>query len=239
MTFFPIFLDLRDRQVLVVGGGPIATGKVQALVAAGAAVTVVSPQAGAEITNLAATNRVRWHVRAFLDTDVDDMFMVISATDDKALNAQIYQLANAQQRVSNAVDDLENCNFIAPAIARRGDLQVAISTGGTSPALAKQLRDRIADELLTAEAAELAAFLGGWRPAVKAALNTYPRRQAFWEGVLGSCVPGLLASHEHERIATLMGVFLARAGQAANPAARCAAHPEREAAQACKVCRGV
>jgi siroheme synthase-like protein len=237
--YFPIYLDLRDRPALVVGGGPIATGKVTGLVEAGARVTVVAPGVSEAIARLATAQTIVWHARAFEDGDIDGQFMVIGATDDKALNAHVYQLANAQQRVANAVDDLDNCNFIAAAVARRGELQVAVSTGGASPALAKQLRDRIEHELLTEQTAELAAFLGAWRPAVKDAVDTYQRRQAFWEGVLGSCVPGLLAQGETARSEALMREFIARAGQVSNPSARCATDLERAAAPACNVCRGV
>lgn len=235
--FYPVYLDVRGRRVLIVGGGPIATGKARGLIEAGADVTVVAPEVSEEIRDWHNAGALRWHARAFDDSDIDHMFMVIGATDDKALNARVYQLANAEQRVANAVDDLDNCNFIAPAIARRGELQVAVSTGGASPALAKQIRDRIEHELLTEDAADLAAFLGSWRPTVKATLPTYQRRQAFWEGVLESCVPALLASDADAHAADVMRIFLARSAQPNDPEARCAAHPER-AAQ-CRACRGV
>jgi siroheme synthase-like protein len=237
--YFPIYLDLRGRPALVAGGGPIATGKVTGLLEAGARVTVVAPEVSAVIARLADEQAIVWYARAFEDADLEGQFMVIGATDDKALNARVYQLANAQQRVANAVDDLDNCNFIAAAVARRGELQVAVSTGGASPALAKQLRDRIENELLTEQTAALASFLGVWRPAVKDAVDTYQRRQLFWEGVLGSCVPGLLAQGDVARAEALMREYIARADRQHNADARCAAHPERPAAAACNVCRGV
>ncbi len=234
--YYPIYLDLRERHVLIVGGGPIATGKAQGLVEAGARVCVVAPEVSAAIQRWHAEGALVWHARAFVDSDIDGQFMVIGATDDKALNARVYQLANAQQRVANAVDDLDNCNFIAPAIARRGALQVAVSTSGASPALAKQIRDRIEHELLTDEAAALAEFLGSWRPAAKDALPTYQRRQALWEGVLESCLPALLATSERTRAAEVMREFLDRGMRPADAAAHCAAFPERAAA--CRACRG-
>ena len=194
--FYPIYLDLRDRHCLVVGGGHIATGKVAGLVEASACVTVVSPDASAAIAQWHAEGKLVWHARAFEPDDIEPAFMVIAATDDRALNAQVYQLANGQQRIANAVDDLDNCNFIAPAIAQAGAIQVAVSTSGKSPALAKQLRDHIQHELLTPANARLAHLLGGWRPKVKRTLPTYQVRMAFWEGVLASDVPSLVAQGE-------------------------------------------
>jgi uroporphyrin-III C-methyltransferase/precorrin-2 dehydrogenase/sirohydrochlorin ferrochelatase len=191
--FYPIYLDLRNRDCLVVGGGPIATGKVAGLLDAGACVTVVAPEASDTIARWHDEGRIAWQRRQFENEDIAPAFMVIAATDDGALNARVYQLANAQQRIANAVDDLDNCNFIAPAIARNGALQMAVSTSGASPALAKQMRDHIQRELLTDANAQLAHLLGRWRPAVKRRIATYPLRQSFWEGVLASDVPALVA----------------------------------------------
>ena len=192
MSYFPIFLDLRDRPCLVVGAGYVGTGKVAGLVEARARVTVVAPQASAEVQALAAAKQIDWQQRHFVPSDVDGAFLVIAATDNKALNAEIYQLANGQQRVANAVDDLDNCNFIAPAIVKAGPVQIAVSTSGTSPALAKQLRDRIQQEILSESTEALAKVLGQWRPQVKRKLPTYQARMAFWESVLASDVPTLI-----------------------------------------------
>lgn len=190
--YYPIYLDLRNRQCLVVGGGHIATGKVAGLIEAGATVTVVSPDASEAIACWHGEGKITWRARVFEQNDIEPAFVIIAATDDDALNAQVYQLANAKQRIANAVDDLDNCNFIAPAIARAGPLQVAVSSSGTSPALAKQLRDHIQHALLTDVNAKLAHLLGGWRPQVKRVLPTYQIRMAFWECVLASDVPALV-----------------------------------------------
>ena len=235
--FYPIYLDLRNRSVLVVGGGPIATGKANGLLEAGAHVTVVAPEVSEVIAHRHSLGDLVWHARGFIESDIADQFIVIAATDDKALNARVYQLANAQQRVANAVDDLDNCNFIAPAIARQGDLQVAISTAGKSPALAKQIRDRIQDELLTEATAHLADFMGRWRPEVKRWVPTYQRRQAFWEGVLEGCVPSLLAQGDEAGAAETMREYLRRARAPSSPNAMCVVNPEQLAQ--CKACRGV
>jgi siroheme synthase-like protein len=210
-TYYPVFLDLVDRPCLVVGGGPIACGKVQGLIDAGARVTVVAPRVDARIAQWHADQKCAWHARPFLPEDIGEAFVVIAATDDRALNAFIYQLANRQNRLANAVDDTGNCNFIAPAIARAGPIQVAVSTSGASPALAKQLRDEIQRGLLTPQRARTAEFLGGWRTRVKAQLPTYQERMLFWESVLASEIPGLLANDQQQRADEVMQAMIARA----------------------------
>lgn len=237
MTFYPIYLDLRDRRCLVVGGGPIATGKVRGLVDAGARVTTVSPDASIDIQDWHEAGAIVWYRREFAERDLEDQFLVYAATSDPDLNARIYQRANQAQRVANAVDDLDNCNFIAPAIARQGLVQVAVSTAGSSPALAKQVRDRVQHEILSPETASLADFLGRWRAEVKRSIDTYERRQALWEGVLEGCVPGLLASHQQARADEVMREYLRRAAQPSDGAARCVVRDDRQ--DVCRSCRGV
>jgi uroporphyrin-III C-methyltransferase/precorrin-2 dehydrogenase/sirohydrochlorin ferrochelatase len=235
--FYPIYLDLRERPCLVVGGGPIATGKVRGLVDAGARVTVVAPAAGDDIVRWQEAGVVAWHRRAFVPDDLDGQFLVYAATDDGEVNAGIYRLADRANCVANAVDDLDHCNFIAPAVARQGVLQVAISTAGTSPALAKQIRDRVQHDVLTPETAALADFLGRWRPEVKRHVDTYERRQALWEGVLEGCVPELLADGEQTRAAGVMQEYLRRAAAPHDPHARCVVHEDRP--DVCRACKGV
>ena len=211
--FYPIYLDLQGRACLVVGGGPIATGKVRGLIEAGALVTVVAPEASEAIVSWAEARAVVWHRRDVLDTDVDGQFLVYAATDDRDLNARLYRLADRAGRVANAVDDLDHCNFIAPAIARTGVVQVAVSTAGASPALAKQIRDRVQRDVLTPETATLAAFLGSWRAEVKRRIDTYERRQALWEGVLEGCVPARLVAGDRQAADSAMQEFLVRSAR--------------------------
>jgi siroheme synthase-like protein len=209
-AYYPVFLDLQDRECLVVGGGLVAAGKVQGLIDAGARVTVVAPQVDARIAQWHAEHKCAWHARPFQPDDIGESFLVIAATDDSALNTFVYQLADRQRRLANAVDDTGHCNFIAPAIARAGAIQVAVSTSGTSPALAKQLRDEIAHNLLTPQRAKLAEFLGGWRSRVKGELPTYQQRMHFWEDVLGSEIPGLLDSDQAQRADEAMLALIAK-----------------------------
>ncbi|MCL5996718.1 MAG: bifunctional precorrin-2 dehydrogenase/sirohydrochlorin ferrochelatase [Chloroflexi bacterium] len=209
--YYPIYLDLHDRRCLVVGGGPIAVGKVSGLIEASARVTVVAPVVDARIAQWHASGKLEWHAREFLPGDIDPAFLVIAATGDRAVNTAIFQLADGRSRLANAVDDADHCNFIAPAVARAGALQVAVSTSGKSPALAKQLRDEIARDVLTPERARLAEFLGDWRATVKQALPTYQQRMAFWESVLQSQVPELLQANQSEHADQCMQALIAQA----------------------------
>jgi uroporphyrin-III C-methyltransferase/precorrin-2 dehydrogenase/sirohydrochlorin ferrochelatase len=184
---------------------------VSGLIEAGARVTVVAPEVDARIAQWQAEGKCVWHAREFATDDIGTAFLVIAATDDRALNARVYRLADGQSRLANAVDDTDNCNFIAPAVARAGAVQVAVSTSGKSPALAKQLRDAIERDLLTPECARLADFLGAWRNEVKGALPTYQQRMAFWEGVLDSQVPALLESDQPQRADQFMRALIAQA----------------------------
>jgi siroheme synthase-like protein len=208
--YYPIYLDLRGKSCLIVGGGKIATEKTARLIESGARVIVVSPEASEHITKWQAEGRLEWHRRDFKPSDVENAFLVISATDDALLNATVFKIADALHRVANAVDDLEHCNFIAPAIARTGTIQVAVSTSGNSPALAKQLRDKIQIEILDENVARLNNFLGAWRPEVKQKIQTYQARQIFWESVLASEVPNLIEQDDIEGANKQIGHLLSQ-----------------------------
>ena len=199
MFYYPVYLDLQNRRCLVVGGGPIAVGKVSGLIEAGARVTVVAPEVDARIAQWHVEGQCVWYAREFQPADIEPAWLVIAATNDRAVNAYVYRLADQQLRLANAVDDIEHCNFIAPAVARAGSIQVAVSTSGKSPALAKELRDEIERDLLTPERARLAEFLGEWRAQVKDALPTYQQRKQFWEHVLESQVVVLLQDDQADR----------------------------------------
>lgn len=162
---YPVFLDLGDVPVLLVGGGQVASRKAEGLVAAGARVTVVAPMVSSATRALAAEVRERGY-------EVGDLAghqLVITATDVPAVNAQVAADAKAAGIWVNSADDPENCSFILPAIARRGPLIAALSTGGASPALAGRLRDRIAAEVLTPAAESAAVELARQRAKIHAA----------------------------------------------------------------------
>jgi len=139
-NLFPMFVKLDGRKCLVVGGGLIAEGKVEGLLASGANVVVVAPEGTEKIARWSGERRLAWHARQFQPSDLEGAFLVVAATGVDAVNEQVFREAEARGILCNAVDEPERCHFYYPAIVRRGPLQIAISTGGLSPALAQRLR---------------------------------------------------------------------------------------------------
>ncbi|MFZ0036868.1 MAG: bifunctional precorrin-2 dehydrogenase/sirohydrochlorin ferrochelatase [Candidatus Acidiferrales bacterium] len=140
MSLFPMFVKLRDRLCVVVGGGGVAEAKIPGLLEAGAKVRVIAPEATDAISEWAKEGRLDWAPRKFEPGDLSGAFVVIAATSALGVNQDVFHEADAQGILCNAVDDPERCHFYYPAIVRRGQLQIAISTGGFSPALAQRLR---------------------------------------------------------------------------------------------------
>jgi len=155
MKYYPIHLDIKDRNCLVVGGGAVGTRKVNTLLDCGALVSVVGPDPTPQLCRLASEGSINLKKRAYRSDDLGGMFLVIGATDDEALNRRISEDAEQSQILCNIADRPEVCNFILPSIIRRGDLVITISTSGKSPALAKHLRQ----ELETQFGREYADFL--------------------------------------------------------------------------------
>lgn len=149
MDLFPIFLKLTGRRCLVIGAGNLAESKIESLRAANANVTVIAPDARPRILDLAAGGEITFHQRAYAEGDLtaQKYFLVVTATDVPAVNRAVYQEAVANEIMVNAVDDPPFCDFYFPSVVRRGDLQIAISTAGSSPALAQRLRKEINAQL--------------------------------------------------------------------------------------------
>jgi precorrin-2 dehydrogenase/sirohydrochlorin ferrochelatase len=165
-VYYPIFLDLTQRCCLVVGGGTVAEHKVQGLLEAGADVVVVSPTLTETLHAWAGDNLLTYLPRPFRDEDVKGCALVVAATDCVAVNARVAKTARHFGIWVNVVDTPAVCDFIAPAVVRRGSLQIAISTGGRSPMLAKRLRQGL-EALIGSEYGELADILGAMRTAVR------------------------------------------------------------------------
>jgi siroheme synthase-like protein len=145
-SMFPIFLKLEGRQCLVVGAGTVAEGKIRGLLDAGAIVRVVAPNAVFQIRRWDFEGKLNWKPREFDPRDLDGISIVIAATNSHKVNTQIFQEARLRNVLCNAVDDPENCDFYYPAVVSRGDLQIAISTNGRSPALAQRLRKDLEEQ---------------------------------------------------------------------------------------------
>jgi siroheme synthase-like protein len=168
MTLLPVFLRLDRRPCLVVGAGTVALAKIESLRAAGAAITVVAPAAIAQVRELASQGVLTWHQRKFETDDLAGAFLVIAATNDSAVNHDVYEEALRRNVLCNAVDDPPNCDFYFGSVVSRGDLQIAISTAGESPALAQRLRREI-DAQLAPDLGPWLTELGGLRREVRAA----------------------------------------------------------------------
>jgi len=165
MALFPIFLKLTARACTVVGAGNLAESKIESLLTASARVTVIAPRANARITALADSGEVTLHLREYAHGDLGGQFLAVAATDNPAVNRAVFAEAEASGVLINAVDDPPFCDFYFPSVVRRGDLQIAISTGGASPALAQRLRKEI-NELLPLDAGDWLTELGNLRREV-------------------------------------------------------------------------
>ncbi len=143
MPYYPIFLDLNHQNVVVVGGGEVAERKIKSLLIYGCTIYISSPHLTPHLQQLVAIKKIHHIPDESLDTYMDDTFMVIAATDDAEVNSKIASQAKKHGLLINAVDQPKDCNFIMPSIVKRGNLQIAISTAGKSPALAKKIRKNL------------------------------------------------------------------------------------------------
>jgi precorrin-2 dehydrogenase len=183
VPFYIACLRLSGRRCLVVGGGEVGLEKVEGLLACGADVTLVAPQAHEELTRLAAEGSIAWERRGYVAADLDRSFLVIAATDDSEVNIAVHEDADARAMLVNVVDVPPLCNFILPAIVRSGPLAIAISTAGASPALAKRMKREIAEQF-GEHYARLAVLLNEARGWAKATLPTFQERKVFFESIV-------------------------------------------------------
>lgn len=144
---YPVNLLVTDRRCVVVGAGRIAARKIEPLLEAGADVTVVAPDVGETVRAWAAEGRIQLVERPFTDADVDDAWLVITATDDPEVNRAVFDAGEARRIFVNSADDPANCSFTLMSVVRRGDIVVTIGTNGRSPALATFLKDHVRDEM--------------------------------------------------------------------------------------------
>ncbi len=181
--FYIACLKLTGRRCLVVGGGDIGLEKVEGLLAAGAKVVLVAPEAIEPLRELAAERSIEWERREYRAEDLERTFIAIAATDDTDVNIRVYEDAERRAMLVNIVDVPPLCNFILPAIVRTGPLAIAISTAGASPALAKRIKRQVAEEY-GEPYARLAVLLNEARGWAKGTLPTYQDRKAFFEGIV-------------------------------------------------------
>ena len=198
MDYLPIFLKVDDRKCLVVGGGKVAARKVALLNRAGARITTVSPALCDDLHALQEDGAITHVAREFQDEDLNDCVLAIAATDEKAVNRRVSDLAHAQHIPVNVVDSPDLCSFIMPSIIDRSPVQIAVSTGGASPVLARLLRSRL-ESFIPAAYGRLARLVDDYRERVKQRFTVPDQRRYFWENILQGRVAELLfAGHEEK-----------------------------------------
>jgi uroporphyrin-III C-methyltransferase/precorrin-2 dehydrogenase/sirohydrochlorin ferrochelatase len=198
MDYFPLFLKVADRHCLVVGGGKVAARKIQLLQRAGALVTVVSPRSCDEVLAYANAGSVTYVHRDFQDEDMHGMVLVIAATGNKAVNRHVAELADRQRIPVNVVDSPKAGSFIVPSMVDRSPVQVAVTTGGSSPVLARLLRARL-ESFIPAAYGRLARLVDDYRQSVKARFSNPAQRRYFWETVLQGRIAELLFAGQEDK----------------------------------------
>jgi uroporphyrin-III C-methyltransferase/precorrin-2 dehydrogenase/sirohydrochlorin ferrochelatase len=203
MDFLPIFLNVRNRPCLVIGGGEVAVRKVELLLKAQAAVTVVSPEVCPALAELMKGGKLSRINASFHPDQIVSPVVVIAATDDEAVNRSVAEAAGNKNIPVNVVDRPELCSFIMPAIIDRSPVVVAVSSGGASPVLARLLRARL-ESLVPAAYGRLATLVSAFRDKVKARFAPGADRRVFWERVLqGSVAEMVYAGRDEEARAAL------------------------------------
>ena len=207
MGYYPVLLDLAGRRCVMVGGGLIAERRVDGLLAAGAHVIVISPQLTPALAALAVEGRVEHEPRAYREGDLAGADLAFVATDKGEVNAAVAREARARSIWLNAADDPTRCTFILPALVRRGDLTVAVATGGSSPALARAIREEL-EAYLTDDYATLASIAAEARREVRAAGK--PVTADAWRRALGPEVRRLIVERGRDdakhRLLEILGV---------------------------------
>ncbi|MBX9637831.1 MAG: siroheme synthase CysG [Nitrosomonas sp.] len=183
MDFLPVFLNIRNKACLVVGGGEVATRKVKLLLQTGARVSVVSPKLSSTLNEFHAQGKIKHHADFFQSGHLKDIVLVIVATDDRDTNRQVSAAAQQRQIPVNVVDNPDLCTFIMPSIVDRSPLLIAISSGGQSPVLARLLRAQL-ETMIPAAYGRLAAMAGKFRERVKQHFTHPEKRRIFWEKTL-------------------------------------------------------
>lgn len=199
-VFYPVFFDMTNRRCLVVGGGPVGARRAIGLLDAGAQVVLVSPETTEALVELSARGRMEWRRREFVVGDVAGQFMAFAATDDPDVNRAVQVAAREAGALFCRVDAESESDFSVPAQVRRGDLHIAVSTGGASPAYAKWIRDELAAQM-GEEHAILLGYLKRLRPRVMARFPGEPdRRRQVWRHLVNAEVVALARAGRWDQI---------------------------------------
>ena len=215
--YYPAILDIAGRGALVVGAGKVGEGKIANLVTAGAKVKVVSLTATPQVRRWADEATIELELRPYESADLDGRFLVIAATEDNDTNVRVFEDAERRQMLCNVVDVTHLCNFILPSIVRRGDLAIAVSTGGASPALARRIRLSIG-ECYGDEYAVALELLGSLREELKAAYPHPDERKVIFERMVYSELMDLVRAGDDEAVETWVQRCIDEGPRYASPA---------------------
>jgi siroheme synthase-like protein len=181
--YYPIFLDIEDRDVVIIGGGPVCERKSETMMKYGARVTVVAPDFTEQIRQWAAAGALKIRQKKYEPNDLDGASIVIASTDDEDVNSRVASDCRKRRIPVNVVDVTHLCEFIVPAIVEQGSIQLAVSTSGKSPALARTLKEDL-QKFVGPEYAEVNDLLGTLRPSAKKILPTDVDRKRFFDGII-------------------------------------------------------
>lgn len=195
MDYLPLFVELKERPVLLVGGGHVAARKALLLLRAGARLRVIAPQLCDELHLAYQQEKIEWVSAKYQSEHLLGMMLVIVATDDSALNQQVYLDAQARHIFVNVVDSQPQCSFIFPAIIDRNPILIAISSAGKAPVLVRMIREKL-EALLPTSLGAMATIAGKWRHRVKQHLATFQARCRFWEQAFNGKFATLVASDQ-------------------------------------------
>lgn len=215
MRYYPIYLDLAGRSVLVVGGGVVAEGKASQLAEAGAHVTIVSPTLTKPLRQLAEQRKIVWRQAEFVESDLESVWLVVSATDDQEANEAVAKAAAQRNLLCNVVDQPALCNFITPALVTRGGIQISVSSGGGSPSVTKRVKREIG-ELIGDEYAQLLEIAAEMRAEAKRLIPEFEPRKQVLSAFVESEAIELLRAGKRDEARQLAFDLLQKAVQAEN-----------------------
>ena len=195
--YYPACLDIKGKKCVVVGGGEVAERKVNLLLKCGAEVSIVSPNLTRRLKELNSKGKIKFLKGEFKEKYLKDIFLVIGATDNCNVNFKVYESANKKNILVNIVDSPELCNFIVPSIVERGDLTIAISTGGKSPALAKKLRKELEDRY-GFEYAKFLNLMGNLRKRISSQIMDKRKREEIYKKLVNSDIIDLIKNGNGE-----------------------------------------
>lgn len=207
MKYYPAFLDLRERTCLVIGGGAVAERKTLSLLAAGAEVTVVSPGLTPKLRELATSAKINYFSRSFEDRDIIGAFLVIAATDSAEVNTAVARLCRARNILVNVVSPPDESSLIVPSVVERGDLVIAVSTTGISPALSRKIRQEL-EERYGREYEVFLKKLAVIRKKLRDDVPNEERRRSIFQAIIDSDALFLIRQNRHQEADRLISKII-------------------------------